>query len=193
MSKPDFNQVAELFAQIKKGRIDSAHLQCLMENPNRYNKRLGRFGQIYPVEVNYNLGYNKLLELADQNGGVSREIDKDCFPVKVKGVVQKEFELYEFDQEIENGEYAEGKIRRDGYQVEGQYELLAFIAQNPIEQLRRPIVQLKDSWSGVQVGSCFIYVTCADSQKGRRVMLDRLRGHGSFPMSYRFLVSRIQK
>lgn len=160
-------------------------VQRMLDNPDRYNDKLGRFGRIYHINVNYDLGFDRLLKAADQNGGVNSEITAEHFPIERKGIREVAIELYEFDRTVKGPEPVE-EIEANGYQLEGVPELLAFAAANPMEQLRRPVVQFRDRWQDSNGDVC---VPGLDWGGDVRYLNLYCLGDGFCPY-YRFLVSR---
>lgn len=63
--KPTPEQYEHFFRLQAEGRVTSRLFQRFLENPNRYNDQVGRFGQVYPVSVNRDLGLSGLIEGAN--------------------------------------------------------------------------------------------------------------------------------
>lgn len=139
-------QLFELNDGIRNGRISGEALQRLIENPDRYNDKLGRFGRRYDLMVNYDLGADRLVA-TNRFNWKNDDVSSAHFPVERKGVREATVELYEFDRTV-TGEEAMAQIEADGYINEDLPTLLTFGKEYPIEQLRRPIVALGSRWQG---------------------------------------------
>ncbi|HBV58050.1 MAG TPA: hypothetical protein DEB73_02190 [Candidatus Magasanikbacteria bacterium] len=172
----------ELNDQVRNGRISGEVIQRLMENPDRYDDKLGRFGRRYDIMVNYDLGVDRLVA-ANKFNWKNNDVTSAHFPVERKGVREVVVEFYEFDRVV-TGEEAAAQIEADGFVNEDVPTLLTFGKEHPIEQLRRPIVALGSRWlgSGGRWDVAFL-----DRLGGRRVLnLNWL--HFDFYPDYRFLV-----
>ncbi|OGH80966.1 MAG: hypothetical protein A3I29_03680 [Candidatus Magasanikbacteria bacterium RIFCSPLOWO2_02_FULL_44_11] len=144
MATPTIEQVGKFFDELRSARVTRENLQLFLENPDRYNREIGRFGRIYSVTVNRDLWYKGLIKAAkfsQQNNDITAE----RFPIEGTGIREVAAELYEFD-EVVTGEEAAKRIEGDGYQLEDFATLLAFAEAYPKEQLKRPVVQLKSRW-----------------------------------------------
>ena len=175
----------ELSAQAKAGRLTREHFDWLMENPDRFDRNLGRFGRIHQIEVNYDLGLPGLIKAAKQND-VAPDFNPTNFPLEGKGVRTVRLELYEFDRTV-TGHEGWAIIDADGYQVEGPAELCAFIALNRMAQLRRPIVAWKARWRNPR-GE--VYAPCAQQDGDEGPCLGFALFELNFDPSWCVLVSR---
>ncbi len=137
-------QMFELSDQIRNGRIGGEVLQRLLENPDRYNDKLGRFGRRFDLKVNYDLWVDRLVA-ANRFDWKNDNVSSAHFPAERKGVREVTVDLYEFDRTV-TGEEAAAQIAADGYINEDVSSLLTFGKEYPIEQLRRPIVAFGSRW-----------------------------------------------
>lgn len=176
-------QMFELNDQVRNGRISSEVFQRLLENPNRYDDKLGRFGRRYDIKVNYDLGVDRLV-VANNFNWKNDAIISAHFPVERKGVRDVAVEFYEFDHTV-TGDEAVAQIEADGYINEDLSALLTFGKDHPIEQLRRPIVALGSRW---QASDGDWGVACLGRDGDERA-LDLRLFHYDFGPDYRFLVS----
>lgn len=184
MSNLTFVQTQEFYEQVKRGRITGENYQRFVDNPDRYNENLGRFGRIYILEVNYDLDVNRLVQ-ANKFAWKNDDVNSSNFPTKRKGVCVVKAELYEFDATV-TGTEAIKKIDDDGYQCEDPHTLLTFGKQFPIEQLRRPIAGLGVHWARPRGSVCAPYLYYCGH--GRRALY-LCSVADSFDPYWRFLVS----
>lgn len=187
MSKITIPQLEELLAQDRSGRMTGEILQRVLENPDSYNPNFGHFGRIFKTTVNFDLALPGLLKFARQDW-VSNNFTPTNFHIGGKGIRTVGLELYEFDHTVTGPQGVE-IIEADGYQLEGPAELCAFIAVNPMAQLRRPIVAWKTRWQDSRGHVC---VPAAQQGAGRReLILTNLEG--DFVPYWCVLVSRKAK
>lgn len=189
--KPTFEQNEEFYRQVAAGRINRENYQRFVDNPDRYDTNLGRFGRIHETVVNYHLSLPGLIDAARQDF-VSDDLTVDNFHIEGKGVRKVGLELYEFDRTVTGPEGVE-IIEADGYQLEGPAELCAFIAVNRIAQLRRPIVAWKVRWqTSDQKKNLYddVVVPYANQCNGGGRVLYLTNFKGNFLQRWQVLVSR---
>lgn len=192
MSVVSVKQLSELHNQIAAGRVDGPTLQRFLEYPNLYQEH-GRFGLVYPIVVNRDLGLERLVaETRHPWLNVDRRINEPSnFPIEGTGIREVKVEFYEFEETVD-GLDAEYEIEKNGYQLEDLPEALALVKLKPIEQLRRPIVVIGHKsrlpeWPG-KVSTPHL-VPCFDRDDDQRYLGLR-RFENKFDTRYRFLVSR---
>lgn len=177
-------QMFELSEGLRTGRISGEAIQRLIENPDRYNDKLGRFGRQFDFKVNYDLGVDRLVA-ANKFNWKNDNVSSTNFLVERKGVREATVELYEFDR-IVTGEEAAEQIEANGFVNEDVLTLLTFGKEFPLEQLRRPIVALGSRWQ--DSGGGWGVACLGRGGDGRDLDLDWL--HDDFYPDDRFLVSR---
>lgn len=146
-------------------------------------QQMGRFGRLYDLKVNYNLGVDRLVEIS-QFGYKNERITSAHFPVERKGVRDAVVEFYEFDYTVTGEEAA--AIEAEGYVNEDVSTLLAFGLKYPLQQLRRPIVVLGSRWQDADDIWNGVGLYTINDERG----LYLFRPSYKFRPLYRFLVSR---
>lgn len=184
-------QVFELNDGLRSGRISREALQRLIENPDRYND-LGRFGRRFDIQVNYDLGIDRLVAenkfASPYCVGLNEEDQRalECLPKSHRGIRTVTVEFYEFDSPVTRAEAA-AQIEADGYDNEDMPTLLTFGKEYPLEQCRRPIVALGAHWRGRADVWCTAFLKADDVST--RTLSWAPNGY-RYNLTYRFLVSR---
>jgi hypothetical protein len=178
-------QIEELFAQRKSGRISRDHLQRLLENPDSFNPNVSRWARsFWSVEADYDQGLEAMIK-AGRYDRKNDDITPKNFPLKYQGKrVVPNLELAQFDEMIKGTE-AVKQLESLGYECADIGLLLAFGAAYPNEQRRRPIVALASQWRD---SDGRVRVPCLDSDGSDRRLSLRWLESDFYPRC-QFLVS----
>lgn len=177
-------QLHKLHDEIRAGRVNCANFQSFLENPNRFCGDLGRWGQYYPVEIDYSRDVDNLVK-ANRFDWKNGDVNTKNFPFQHKGKNAVKLELASFDETV-TGEEAAKRLQADGYTLEDIGALLTFGLKYPDEQRKRPIVALGSRWQD-RVGD--VRVPCLAGVGSAR-SLHLYRFVSVFGPGCRFLVSR---
>ncbi|MBU0649455.1 hypothetical protein KJ969_05175 [Patescibacteria group bacterium] len=142
MCKPEkatVDQVCEVAAQIKSGRINRWNLQAFILDPDSVLR-----SQIYEVVVDYDQPLAKMIE-ACKLDWVNEDITEEHFPIQGNGHKKVKLELYQFDKTI-TGDQALKRLDEAGYRPATIEELLVFGKKYPDKQRQFPIIALASSW-----------------------------------------------
>lgn len=168
------------------GMLDHKLLAEFIKNPYSYRRDVGRFGKVYPLSVVY--GEGTLVGLLDAaklyrtNPLIVRESRNFQFDYVGFRVIK--VELFEFEERVPMNE-VNSRVEAEGYVSEDLGALLAFSAQYPVEQRRRPVGTTRRRFlmPGGRYGIPFLYGT----NHGRTL---ELVTHRWFEPTYRLLVSK---
>jgi hypothetical protein len=140
MSEITVEQLGELIAQAKSGRVTRENLQAFLRNPNGSTQ-----ANIYPVAIDYGKSIEKMV-LAGRYDWKNDDINFKNFPVKGEGtVVNVNLELVHFNKAV-SSEDALSFLEANGMRPATVEELLAFGAAYPEIQREFPIICLGSSW-----------------------------------------------
>jgi len=131
-------QLGELIAQAKSGRITRELLQAFLRNPN------AKPGEEYIVSVDYGMSLADMI-VAGQYDGKNSDINSRNFPIKGEGTVNVNLELVHLDKSA-SFEDVLAYLEANGMRPATVEELLAFGATYPEIQREFPIICLGSSW-----------------------------------------------
>ncbi len=134
------DQVAELLAQDKSGRVTREFLQAFLRNPQGYPN--GKPSE-YLVTVDYGLKLSEMVE-AGQYDWKNDDITEKSFPVKGKGIVETNLELVHLNK-VANTDEVEAYLDANGLRAATIEEFLAFGAKYPDVQRGFPVIALGSS------------------------------------------------
>ncbi len=135
MSKPTFEQMEELFAQIHSGFVTRAKLQVFL---NGVATPEPEFGNAFLLSIDYRL---TIAQMAAAARVYSSDINEATFPHRCEGEVVVTVELMKFEQETETP-MALANIGAQGYRPGTMAEMLCLAEQHPNVVRRFPVVAL---------------------------------------------------
>ncbi|NCO05162.1 MAG: hypothetical protein GW939_03370 [Candidatus Magasanikbacteria bacterium] len=135
------DQISELLAQDKSGRVTRELLQAFLRNPQgQVNDKL----QDYHVTVDYGMTVEQMVE-AGRYDWKNSDVSSRNFQVKGEGLVEVNLELVHLNKVASTSE-AKAYLDANGLRAATIEELLAFGATFPDVQREFPIVALGSSW-----------------------------------------------
>jgi hypothetical protein len=149
MDRITTNQIAELLAQDKVGRVTRELLQAFLQNPQSIN---GQLSSKFTVSVDYGKTVEEMVA-AGRYDWHNDNITTKNFPVSGTGVVTVDLELVHLNKAVSSEEVL-AHLEANGLRPATIEELLAFGAIYPEIQRKFPIVCLGSFWvdpSGIHV------------------------------------------
>ena len=140
MSRITTDQIAELLAQDKTGRVTRELLQAFLRNPHSVNAKPGQ----YVVSVDYGMSLAGMI-VAGQYDWKNSDINAKNFPVAGEGVVETKLELIHLNK-VASTDEVEAYLEKNGLRPATLAELLAFGAMFPEIQREFPVIALGSSW-----------------------------------------------
>ena len=140
MSNITIDQIGELIAQGKSGRVTRELLQAFLRNPQSVNGKPSE----YCVTIDYGMKLSEMID-AGHYDWKNGDINEKNFPVTGEGTVEVSPELVHFDRVIGTSE-VEAELDKMGLRPATIEELLAFGATYPDVQREFPIIALGSSW-----------------------------------------------
>ncbi len=131
MSRITTDQITELLAQDKAGRVTRENLQEFLKNP----------GKVMAIII---ATFQSLLEACHQSW-VNSDINEKNFPLvddSTKGSVEE----YCLGHDVASGKEAEKELKKLGYKLVGMKRAMEYIAAHPDNQLDHPIVVVGARW-----------------------------------------------
>jgi hypothetical protein len=135
------DQVAELLAQDKAGRITRENFQAFLRNPNGHAS--GK-----PTQYSVIIDYAKSVEQMKSDGQYdwsNDNINGENFPITGEEVVETKLELVHLNK-VASTKEVEAYLEENGFRPATLEELLAFGATFPDVQREYPVVALGSSW-----------------------------------------------
>lgn len=138
MSNITTDQIDELIAQVKAGRVTRELLHAFLRNPQ----------SVKPSDYRVTVDYGKKLEDMISDGQYdwkNNNINLQNFPVKGSGLVEIKLELVHLNKEVNMAE-VEVYLEANGLRAATLVELLAFGATYLDVQREFPVIALGSSW-----------------------------------------------
>ncbi len=146
------SQVVEIRAQMKRGELNSRHIQDLIEHRNPFllkKEESVRAENTFPLKVNYDLSVESLVAHGKYDWKNDNITSKN-FPTTRKGTAELDIILVHLDRDVSTEE-AIKELDKLGLRPAELQELLAFGAKYPDEQRKYPIVALGSVWRSLDV------------------------------------------
>ncbi len=142
MSEITVEQLGELIAQAKSGRITREFLQAFLQNPQSVVN--AKLREEYVVFLDYGKSVEEMVS-AGQYKRKNSDINSKNFPTKGEGTANVNLELVHFGKSV-SSEYVLVYLKENGMRPATVEELLAFGATYPKIQREFPIICLGSSW-----------------------------------------------
>jgi hypothetical protein len=175
MARITTDQVAELIAQDKAGRVTKENLQEFLKNPEK----------IFAVIATVVVSVWQILYDACRQDWKDSNINEKNFPLLDDGTVHP-VEEYCLGHNVASGKQAEKELKKLGFKLVGMKRAMEYIVAHLNSQLDHPVVVLGAQW---QYPLDRVYVPCFYWDEDGRSLLLRWTAR-EFNSDCRFLVSR---
>ena len=183
MNRITKDQIVELLAQDKAGRITREDFQKFLRNP----KRIIRGSQTeYPVIIDYSQSLKQMIAAAMLDS-VHSDINDKNFPIMKEGIVETTFMLERFDHPVRTTD-AVGLLDKKGFRPATIVDLIAFGTIYPDVQEEFGVVAVGTLWDPGNVHHSYDVPYLSHSNHGRSLSL--FRSAPRWKERYRFLVVR---